>query len=300
MRINNSLRSIMGMLSFLSVMLCACSNETSTIPEEEGNSKTFTFQVTNYMQYAMDEGTRAAIAPSESKRIQHLALGIFDATADTLVAPIQIQNKEDQGYGSFTAKLNYGTYRLVFLGYGGSNSILIMENPEEISFENNTLPQTFLSSFEFTVDPNTQATTSVVLKRVVSGFKLTMADAISSRTSGIKFISTGGGMVLNAKTGLAKASTGRENTIVIPEDFHGQTDKNVIFYLFLPSNEEIMDITASAVDENGEAFIERTFAKVPMKINTLTIYQGNFFVDMPHDFSITMEDDWGEEVTNLF
>ena len=171
----------MGMLSFLSVMLCACSNETSTIPEEEGNSKTFTFQVTNYMQYAMDEGTRAAIAPSASKRIQHLALGIFDATADTLVAPIQIQDKEDQGYGSFTAKLNYGKYRLVFLGYGGSNSILIMENPEEISFENNTLPQTFLSSFEFTVDPNTQATTSVVLKRVVSGFELTMADAVSSR-----------------------------------------------------------------------------------------------------------------------
>ena len=300
MRINNSLRSIMGMLSFLSVMLCACSNETSTIPEEEGKSKTFTFQVTNYMQYAMDEGTRAAIAPSESKRIQHLALGIFDATTNTLVAPIQIQDKEDQGYGSFTAKLNYGKDRLVFLGYGGSNSILIMENPEEISFENNTLPQTFLSSFEFTVDPNTQATTSVVLKRVVSGFELTMADAVSSRTAGIKIKSTGGGMVLNAKTGLAKASTGRENTIVIPESYHGLTGKSVIFYLFLPSNEESMDITASAVDENGEAFIERTFTDVPMKINTRTTYQGNFFVDMPHGFSITMEDDWGEEVVNPF
>ena len=300
MRINNSLRSIMGMLSFLSVMLCACSNETSTIPEEEGNSKTFTFQVTNYMQYAMDEGTRAAIAPSESKRIQHLALGIFDATTNTLVAPVQIQNKTDQGYGSFTAKLNYGTYRLVFLGYGGSNSILKMENPEEISFENNTLPQTFLSSSVFTVDANTAATTSVVLKRVVSGFELTMADAVSSRTAGIKIKSTGGGMVLNAKTGLAKASTGRENTIDIPESYHGQTGKSVIFYLFLPTNEESMDITASAVDENGEAFIERTFANVPMKINTRTTYQGNFFVDMPHGFSITMEDDWGEEVTNSF
>ena len=300
MRTIYSFRSIMGMLSFLSVMLCACSNETSTIPEEEGNSKTFTFQVTNYMQYAMDEGTRAAIAPSESERIQHLALGIFDATTNTLVAPVQIQNKTDQGYGSFTAKLNYGKYRLVFLGYGGSNSILTMEKPEEISFGSDALPQTFLSSFEFTVDPNTAATTSVVLKRVVSGFKLTMADAISSRTSGIKITSTGGGMVLNAKTGLAKAYTGRENTIVIPEAFHGQTDKNVIFYLFLPANQEIMDITASAVDENGEAFIERTFTKVPMKINTLTIYQGNFFADTPYGFSITMEDDWGEEVTNSF
>ena len=107
-------------------------------------------------------------------------------------------------------------------------------------------------------------------------------------------------MVLNAKTGFAKASTGRENTIVIPESYHGLTGRSVIFYLFLPSNEEIMDIQASAVDKNGEAFIERTFTDVPMKINTLTIYQGNFFADTPYGFSITMEDDWGEEVTNLF
>ena len=107
-------------------------------------------------------------------------------------------------------------------------------------------------------------------------------------------------MVLNAKTGFAKASTGRENTIVISESYHGKTGESVIFYLFLPANEESMDITASAVDKNGEAFIERTFAKVPMKINTLTIYQGNFFADTPYGFSITMEDDWGEEVTNSF
>ena len=107
-------------------------------------------------------------------------------------------------------------------------------------------------------------------------------------------------MVLNAKTGFAKASTGRENTIDIPESYHGKTGESVIFYLFLPANQEIMDITASAVDENGEAFIERTFTDVPMKINTRTTYQGNFFVDMPHGFSITMEDDWGEEVVNPF
>ena len=67
MRTIYSFRSIMDMLSFLSVMLCACSNEPRTIPEEEGNSKTFTFQVTNYMQYAMDEGTRAAIAPQRQR-----------------------------------------------------------------------------------------------------------------------------------------------------------------------------------------------------------------------------------------
>lgn len=267
-------------------------------PKRGGGNKTVEFLVTNYMQYDMDEGTRA-IPVGDSERIKHLALGIFDATTDQLVGSIQVQDKGSAGYGTFTATLNYGKYRLVFLGYGGDNT-LIMTNPENISFGDNALPQTFLSSFEFTVDANTAAVTDIVLKRVVSGFRLDIQDAISNRTSAIKFKTTGGGMILNAKTGLAKASTGRENTISIPDSYKGQTSKNLIFYLFLPQNEETMDITASAIDENGDAFIERTFTGVPMKINTLTIYKGNFFADTPYDFSITIEDDWGEEVENTF
>ena len=300
MRTINSFRSLIGVLCMFSGMLCACSSN-ETVPETGGGgNKTVEFLVTNYMQYDMDEGTRAAISVGNSERIKHLAMGIFDAIADTLVTPIQTQKKTDQGYGSFTAKLNYGKYRLVFLGYGGDNTVLTMTDPENISFEDNALPQTFLNSFEFTVDANTAAVTNIVLKRVVSGFQLNIQDAISNRTAAIKFKTTGGGMVLNAKTGFAKASTGREYSIDIPKNYKGQTGKNLNIYLFLPQNEETMNIQASAIDENRNAFIERTFTNVPMKINTLTIYKGNFFADTPYGFTIQVEDDWGNQVENTF
>lgn len=248
----------------------------------------------------MDEGTRAAISVGNSERIKHLAMGIFDVTTNQLVGSVQVQDKGSAGYGTFTATLNYGKYWLVFLGYGGDNTVLTMTDPENISFGDNVVPQTFLSSFEFTVDANTAAVTDIVLKRVVSGFQLNIQDAISNRTSAIKFKTTGGGMVLNAKTGLAKASTGREYSIDIPENYKGQTGKSLNIYLFLPQNEETMDITASAIDKNGDAFIERTFTGVPMKINTLTIYKGNFFADTPYGFTIQVDDDWGNQVENTF
>lgn len=299
MRTINSFRSLIGVLCMFSGMLCACSSN-ETAPETGGGNKTVEFLVTNYVQYDMDEGTRAAISVGNSERIKHLAMGIFDVTTNQLVGSVQVQDKGSAGYGTFTATLNYGKYWLVFLGYGGDNTVLTMTDLENISFGDNVVPQTFLSSFEFTVDANTAAVTDIVLKRVVSGFQLNIQDAISNRTSTIKFKTTRGGMVLNAKTGLAKASTGREYSIDIPENYKGQTGKSLNIYLFLPQNEETMDITASAIDKNGDAFIERTFTGVPMKINTLTIYKGNFFADTPYGFTIQVDDDWGNQVENTF
>ncbi|MGN0233445.1 MAG: hypothetical protein ACI4B5_03360, partial [Bacteroidaceae bacterium] len=213
-------------------------------PSGGGGIKTLNFRITNYIQYDLDEGTRA-VSAGESSFIKHLAMGIFDATTDQLVGSVQVQDKESDGYGTFTAKLNYGKYRLVFLGYGGDNTVLTMTDPENISFENNLVPQTFLSSFEFTVDYQTEAITDIVLKRVVSGFQLYIQDAIPDRTSAIKFTSTGGGLVLNAKTGLANASTGREYSISIPDNRKGKTNTDLTIYLFLTSTQEDMDITAS-------------------------------------------------------
>ncbi|MGN0234375.1 MAG: hypothetical protein ACI4B5_08150, partial [Bacteroidaceae bacterium] len=71
-------------------------------------------------------------------------------------------------------------------------------------------------------------------------------------------------------------------------------------YLFLTSTQEDMDITASAIDSEGNTFIERSFSDVPMKVNTLTIYKGMFFADTPYDFSIQVEDEWGAKEENTF
>ncbi|MGN1255961.1 MAG: hypothetical protein ACI4UA_02230, partial [Bacteroidaceae bacterium] len=84
MRTFHSFRSLIGVLCMFSGMLCACSSN-ETAPETGGGNKTVEFLVTNYMQYDMDEGTRAAISVGNSERIKHLAMGIFDVTTNQLV-----------------------------------------------------------------------------------------------------------------------------------------------------------------------------------------------------------------------
>ena len=287
----------------LSLILCAaiflfpaCTKNAASIPE---GSKTVTFQVTNYVQYELEEGTRSTPVASSSA-LQHLALGVFDASTDKMVGSMQVQKRGDEGYGSFTVTLPYGNYRLVFLGYSG-NKVCTMDSPSRIYFGDNYIPQTFLCAQELTVNAETTSQADITLRRAVSGFQLHMEDAIPADAVSFRCKATGGGNVLDSKTGLAVSVTGKESTVSIPESAHGQTDKKITIYLFLTSDPESVDFEVSALDSEGGVIASRRFTDVPMSVNKLTVYKGSFFsTDKPWGFDIKVEEEWGETVENAF
>lgn len=302
--------AMMGMQScpaaripMLSLLLCAamcllpaCARNSVEEPSE--GSKTLSFRVTNYIQHEFEEGTRATPA-SSSDALQHLALGIFDASTNKMVGSMQVQNRGDEGYGSFTATLPYGHYWLVFLGYSGDKACT-MESPERVYFADNYVPQTFLCARELKVNSQTAPQSDILLRRAVSGFQLQIEDAIPAEASTFLCKATGGGNVLNAKTGLATSVTGKESTLAIPESAHGQSGKKITLYLFLTSSPEHMDVDVSALDAQKEVLASRKFENVPMKVNTLTIYKGRFFSGQPYGFGVSVEEDWIETVENTF
>ena len=175
-----------------------------------------------------------------------------------------------------------------------------MESPENISFADNYVPQTFLSCTELTVNLQTAAAKEITLRRVVAGFELLIEDEIDRNATELRFKTTGGGTVLNAKTGLAVASTGRESTIVIPEKFKGEVGKNAQIYLFLATSPEKMNIEVNAVNAGNEVLAGRVFDDVPMKVNTMTIYKGRFFSGQNYGFNVKVDEAWGETVENPF
>ena len=65
--------------------------------------------------------------------------------------------------------------------------------------------------------------------------------------------------MLNAKTGLAVASTGREYSVVIPEKYKGTTGKNAQIFLFLATSPEKMNIEVNAVNAANEVLSGRIF-----------------------------------------
>lgn len=277
------------MLSLLLCMLCACSN--NEISPEMGE-KVVSFRVTNFFQYEMGDPTRATpVSAKDSKKIKHLALGIFNEQTGKMENELIIQNLGEDGFGSFTVKLHYGQYRLVFLGYGGDKAC-IMESPEQISFEDGYVPQTFLYTTKITIDAKSKLQTNITLRRVVAGFKVVMEDVIPANASTVCFSTTGGGTVLNAVTGLAASKAGRNSSVDIPENYKGTSGKHATMYLFLSENSETMDIITKVCDADDKVIKERSFTNVPLKINTLTEYKGQFFDDQSYGFSISADDEW--------
>lgn len=277
------------MLSLLLCMLCACSN--NEISPEMGE-KVVSFRVTNFFQYEMGAPTRATpVSAKDSKKIKHLALGIFNEQTGKMVNELIIQNLGEDGFGSFTVKLHYGQYRMVFLGYGGDKAC-IMESPEHISFVDGYVPQTFLYTTKITIDAKSKLQTNITLRRVVAGFKVVMEDVIPANASTVCFSTTGGGTVLNAMTGLAASKTGRNAVLDVTDDYKGAPDKYATIYLFLSENPEKMNITTSVKGADDKVIRERLFSDVSLKVNTMTEYKGQFFEEESYGFSISVDEDW--------
>lgn len=116
----------------------SCSNDsTSGIEEQQKGNVKISFNITNYMQYNMDEVTRAS---SSLSNLAHLALAVFDSEGKLVNENIQTNGEKE--YGNFTTTLPYGTYTLVFLGYNKDNEV-IFTSPTDISFSDNYVPNCF-------------------------------------------------------------------------------------------------------------------------------------------------------------
>lgn len=286
----NSTQTIFWNAVLFCIMLTACtSNELAPVKGE----KSLEFTITNYVQQDFDEATRS-VPISESTVVTHLAFGVFDESTGKMKGALQVADKGSEGYGTFTVNLPYGNYRLVFLGYG-SDKTCHMDSPERIYFDEEYVPQTFLSTQSLTVDEKTSLQTNITLHRRMSAFRMQITDTIPGKANTFCFETAGGGTVLNALTGLAAEKTGRKAVISIPDSYKGQAGKSVTMYLFLTGASESMDIKVSATDTLNKVIVGRTFSAVPMKVNKLTVAKGSFFAGLAYDFSMMeIDDGWGE------
>ena len=281
-------KSLMLIALFL-LSLSSC--DKSEINNESGE-KTICFEVLNYKQYGF-ESSRAAV-PID---LPHLTFAVFDATTGAVIVPTTTYNVGDEGYGHFSATLPFGSYQLVFMGYDKDYDCTIA-SPTSVSFKDSFVPNTFLNYTTIVVDKDTESQQLVTLNRAVAAFRLVVNDEIPSELRGIRFICDGGGTVLNATTGFAKDVTGRTSTVSIPAGFAGGENAGILAYLFLPSDETMVNYRVEALDGAGNVICGRDFKDVPMKINVITCYSGSFFTEpiqsVSADYSILYEKEWAD------
>ncbi len=280
------------LLPFL--LLASCSQTDLSVSKEELE---LDFNVLNYEQVNLDSLTRAANVGA----LNHLAMGIYDAATLQPVQPATIQDKEDDRYGRFSVRLPYGKYYLAFLGYMSRNAIH-MDAPSRIFWDNNSVTNTFLCCSQLEVDGQTQAEQNIVLKRAVALFSLRVQGNAPQALSQFRVRMQGGSYSLNAVTGLGNAADVRDYTIRNFDNHKESETFDVDFYAFLPQASCKAAITVQALDAEGNVLRERTFADVPLKLNQLTRYTGDFFAEdaTPSQFSLTLENDVWDEVDYNF
>lgn len=273
----------------LVLLLCsACSKEM--VIDEEGE-KTLTVQVMNFMQYDLDEMTRAGDATA----LDNLALAVFDSGTGQEIIGMQQQKKGDKDYGIFHLTLPYGTYQLTVLGYNGSKLCNSMA-ATQVTFADNYVPNTFLANETFTVDASTETMQPIILHRTVAGFTIHATDATPTDLDRMLFTSTGGGVALNPQTGLAVATVEHQHVITVPAENRGKENKIFNSYVFLPTQSASIIWKVEAVNSTDKVLREHTFNNVPMKINSRSVYAGKFFTDDTFSTQIQVETAWQDTI----
>lgn len=259
----------------IATMLGACKNAEGPEPINKEGEMTINFCVVNYKQYPMDDlarcenSTRATLA----EELKHLNLTVFGADGNKFTEILQ--ESGDEGYGTFSLKLPYGTYSLVFFGYNGSKMVEI-SSATDVHFSDGYVPNCFYKHLTLNVDENTQATHGIVLERPVACFTIECQPAdVPKNIHNLNYVIEGTGASLNATTGFTSKMEVRQGSLDVTQIATRSVPINI--YSFLPDEECEATFTLTATDNNGSELKTRTLKKVPLKINHKTIYTGNFF-----------------------
>ena len=284
MHTHNCFRSLLLLLAPCALfLLMSCQSEPDDAPATEGQC-TVSFSVSNYRQISFDDlsaaGTRANVPSNHPATLAHLLLAIYDAEKGEMACPQILRNYEDyksnpDAYPQFSVTLPYGHYRVLVLGYNGSRACNIT-SVNQISWEENYVPNTFLYSEEITLDKDANLNREITLKHVVAAFCLTAKDANPAELKKMRFKSSAGGTVLDATSGFTPLNSGRTSDIVIPSNHIGVIDTFTVYY-FLPEEQINSNLTVQAIDKNDKVLNEKHFNNVPLRINNLTIWEGKLF-----------------------
>ncbi len=257
-------------LSLFFIGFTACQSDSTEEQNAKDGMASVSFQILNYEQVCLDEVTRA----TQLSDLKHLDMAIYDATSNELIDCQQLVPTSDN-YGQFSATLPYGDYRFVFLGYEGSRTAHL-DTPSNIYFDDSYVPDFFFRTLVLTLSESSEEETPVTLQRAVAAFRLKSEGDIPSSLNLLTFASKGGSYHFNALTGTGTGAEERSYTYNV-SSYAGKSSITIYYYTFLPATEATMDFTVTANDKEGGVLQTRNFNEVPMKVNQLTTYSGDFF-----------------------
>ncbi len=270
---------LIALLQMPVMAICFCSCGVVTLNEIEGGKEedeasgfNVRFRVSDISIGEFDarkeaaSASRAVVDAKELGNVMNFAVYKEGVKVDAVN-----QSADEEGFGLVSSKLAEGSYKVVFVVHSGKGNAT-MSKPEEISFPNNKMTDTFSACVDLEVKKDT--TVDVTLSRRVAMYKVTLEEAIPEDVATMMFYYTGGSSTLDATTGFGCKNSRQTEVREVTAREAGQTFS---VYTLPHEPKDTLKMTITALDSEGGTLKERTFEGIPIELNKVTTHSCSFF-----------------------
>lgn len=292
---------IISLIMAMTLMACekgyiAEGSEASSSTEAVEGGVPVTFKIAAIEQVDFGTSSSVAVSSSSSSSIAdyctRINLAVFD-TDDTKTSVNQ--TSDDSDFGTLSLSLAEGTYEVVVLAHSCTGNATI-SSCDEIKFPNNKLTDTFYYYGEITVSG--EGSYDITLARAVAMFRFIVTDSTPEDVTQMQFYYTGGSSTFDATTGFGCVNSRQTEVRDVSSDaYTGQSQYEV--YTLPHATDDTLKMVVTALDASENTILERTFTGVPVTVNKITQYTGEFFTSISEAVASTIilsiSDEWETE-----
>ena len=284
----------------LLLLAAGCSNDVDMNVNSSDEYAQVSVRVNDFSLLVEDfPTTRAEQSVASYTGVKALTLAFYASNGSETFKTDQLRDDAATytTFGEFSCNLPIGTYTMVVLGYG-SETAITLTSPTEAAFDNDRVRETFAATQSVTVTSTTPVDLSVTLNRIMAKLNIVSTDGRSASVTKIRTTYAAGGQSFNPSTGLATVNTGFsvDNNVSVSVG----NVINIGNYVFLASDEQDINITIQALNDNDDVLFTKVIADVPFKRNRVTKLSGAIFTTEPSELSINVENSWLNEATVNF
>ena len=292
--------SLIGALIFASLFTscerAVLSSDDDDIEEVVSKGKGELYVTCSFSQTQSEITRASSVSLSEcATRVQYVIM-----QGETMVYNSEQINGGGNSFGTLSVNLEPGTYRLMVFAHNEKNGNPISVGTDgSIQGYNNRVTESFSYSDEVVIVKDKRKTVSCKLTRCVAMVNFTSTDKIPAEVSKFKLTLTGissrydlrnqiGADVTTYVTSMAELNSDRRTSEGMMADIHS--------YVFLPAIETTINAKFEFYNNANELVLTRNIEGIQMRINAKTSVTGTFFQSDGVDASITVDNDWGDEI----
>ena len=220
--------------------------------------------------------TKAAVNPSDYTAVSALDLAFYSGETQVFKTT---QIKDDGTYttfGDFSCDLPIGTYTMVAIGRANfEGDQFTLSSPTSASNSSERPRETFCHTQTVTITNTSPLNLSITLNRIVSAFKITSSDNRPAEITKVRTTYHKGSKSFSPTTGLGLDDEGFSQ--INNPSSAVNSPIAVTSYVFLTSDEETMDVTIEALNDNNVVLYSKTLQNVSFKRNRMTKGLGTVF-----------------------